>query len=193
MNVYENISFALNKNEFKGIVDELLELTGLNALSQRRIETLSGGQKQRVALARAIAKKPLLLLLDEPLSAIDNTMRTQLQTTLLEVHKRFALTTILVSHDMDEIIKLSDTIIHLEHGKIQKNTKPAAFFMNSFDTSTLTGNIVSVEEKGVQTFTIVLLNNRIMKINSTEHDVSFQVGEKVEIVYKNAVPVIRKL
>ena len=99
-------------------------------LSQRKIETLSGGQKQRVALARAIAKKPLLLLLDEPLSAIDNTMRTQLQTTLLEVHKRFGLTTILVSHDMDEIIKLSDTVIHLEHGTIQQNTTPAAFFMN---------------------------------------------------------------
>ncbi len=193
MNVYENIAFALNKNESKNIVDELLELTGLSALSQRKIETLSGGQKQRVALARAIAKKPLLLLLDEPLSAIDNTMRTQLQTTLLEVHKRFALTTILVSHDMDEIIKLSDKIIHLEHGKIEQNTKPATFFMNSFDTSTLTGNIVSVEENGTQTFTIVLLNNRMMKINSTEHDVNFNVGEKVEIVYKNAMPVIRKL
>jgi molybdate transport system ATP-binding protein len=191
--VYENIAFALNKNESKNIVDELLELTGLSVLSQRKIQTLSGGQKQRVALARAIATKPSLLLLDEPLSAIDNTMRTQLQTTLLEVHKHFGLTTILVSHDMDEIIKLSDTIIHLERGKIQQNTTPSAFFMNSFDTSTLTGNIVSVEEDGTQTFTIVLLNNRMMKINSTEHDVNFQVGEKVEIVYKNALPVIRKL
>ncbi len=144
-------------------------------------------------MARAIAKKPLLLLLDEPLSAIDNTMRTQLQTTLLEVHKRFGLTTILVSHDMDEIIKLADTIIHLEHGTVQQNTTPAAFFMNSINTSALTGNIVSIEENETQTFTIVLLNNRMMKINSTEHDVNFKVGEKVEIVYRNAVPVIRKL
>ena len=109
MNVRENIVFALNKNDNKNIVDELLELTGLTMLASRKIETLSGGQKQRVALARAIAKKPLLLLLDEPLSAIDNTMRAQLQTTLLQVHERFNLTTILVSHDMDEIIKLSDS------------------------------------------------------------------------------------
>ncbi len=193
MNVRENILFALNKNNNKNIADELLELTGLTMLASRKIETLSGGQKQRVALARAIAKKPLLLLLDEPLSAIDNTMRAQLQTTLLQVHERFNLTTILVSHDMDEIIKLSDTIIHLEHGAIQQSTTPAEFFMNGNNTAALTGNIISIEENGTQTFTIVLLNNRMMKINSTEHDVNFIVGEKVEVVYRNAVPVIRKL
>lgn len=192
MNVRENIAFALNKND-KNFVNELLELTDLTMLALRKIQTLSGGQKQRVALARAIATKPSLLLLDEPLSAIDNTMRAQLQTTLLQVHKRFSLTTILVSHDVDEIIKLSDNIIHLEHGTVKQITTPATFFMNGFNGSILTGNIVSVEENGTQTFTIVLLNNKMIKINSTEHDVNFQVGEKVEIVYKNAVPVIRKL
>ena len=193
MNVRENIVFALNKNDNKNIVDELLELTGLTMLASRKIETLSGGQKQRVALARAIAKKPLLLLLDEPLSAIDNTMRVQLQSTLLQVHERFNLTTILVSHDMDEIIKLSDRIIHLEYGTIQQSTTPAEFFMNGNNTPALTGNIISIEENETQTFTIVLLNNRMMKINSTEHDVNFIIGEKVEVVYRNAVPVIRKL
>jgi molybdate transport system ATP-binding protein len=194
MNVRENIAFALGKREPATIVDELLELTGLNMLSQRKIQTLSGGQKQRVALARSIAKKPLLLLLDEPLSAIDNTMRAQLQTTLLQVHQRFGLTTILVSHDMDEIIKLSDAVIHLEQGMIQQNTTPAAFFMNGKNNAAaLTGNIVSIDNNATATFTVVLLNNRIMKINTTEHDVNFTVGEQVEIVYKNAVPIIRKL
>lgn len=193
MNVKENIAFALSKNDDKKIVDELLELTGLSTLSSRKIQTLSGGQKQRVALARAIAKKPLLLLLDEPLSAIDNTMRVQLQTTLLEVHKRFGLTTILVSHDIDEIIKLCDTIIHLENGIVQQNTTPATFFLNGFNENILTGNIVSVEENGAQTFAVVLINNRMMKINSTEHDVNFSVGDKVEVLYKNSVPLIRKL
>src|SRR5436853_611587 len=75
MNVRENIAFAVNKKEAATIVDELLELTGLTTLASRAIQTLSGGQKQRVALARAIATRPSLLLLDEPLSAIDNTMR----------------------------------------------------------------------------------------------------------------------
>lgn len=194
MNVRENIAFALSKREPAAIVDELLELTGLTMLAQRKIQTLSGGQKQRVALARAIAKKPLLLLLDEPLSAIDNTMRAQLQTTLLQVHKRFGLTTILVSHDMDEIIKLSDAVIHLEQGIVQQNTTPAAFFMNGKNNAdALTGYIVSIGDTGSASFTAVLLNNRMMKINTTEHDVNFAVGEQVEIVYKNAVPVLRKL
>jgi len=193
MNVRENIAFALRKKEPVNIVDELLELTGLTMFASRKIQTLSGGQNQRVALARAIATKPSLLLLDEPLSAIDNTMRMQLQTTLLEVHRRFNLTTILVSHDMDEIIKLSDAVIHLEHGIIKQNTTPAAFFSNGNNTSTLTGNIVSIDENNNETFTVVLLNNRMVKINSTEHDVNFTIGEKVEIVYINAVPLIRKL
>ena len=193
MNVKENIAFALNKNGEKSFVDELLELTGLHNLSGRKTQTLSGGQKQRVALARAIAAKPSLLLLDEPLSAVDNTMRAQLQETLLQVHKRFQLTTVLVTHDMDEIIKLSDTVIHLEHGTIQQNTTPLQFFSNADSTSSLTGNIISIEENEHQTFTIILLNNRILKINSTEHDVNFLVGDKVEINYKNTTPLIRKL
>src|SRR6478735_4179890 len=173
MNVRENIAFALGKREPATIVDELLELTGLSMLAQRKIQTLSGGQKQRVALARAIAKKPLLLLLDEPLSAIDNIMRAQLQTTLLQVHKRFGLTTILVSHDMEEIIKLSDTVIHLEYGMIKQNTKPAAFFSNGNNVAALTGSIISIDENDGGTFTIVLIHNKILKINSTEHDVNF--------------------
>jgi molybdate transport system ATP-binding protein len=113
MTVQENIAFGLHKNDNKKIVGELLELTALNSFASRKTDALSGGQKQRVALARAIAKRPLLLLLDEPLSAIDNTMRSQLQTTLLELHRHFKLTTILVSHDTDEIVKLSDAVLHL--------------------------------------------------------------------------------
>lgn len=192
MNVRENIAFAISKNDSANFVDELLELTGLTMLSARKVQTLSGGQKQRVALARAIATKPSLLLLDEPLSAIDSVMRAQLQTTLLQVHKRFNLTTVLVSHDMDEIVKLSDVLVHLEHGVIQQITSPASFFLKQ-NSATITGNIVSINENEEQTFTIVLLDNRMMKLNSTEHDVNFTVGDKIEVIYKNTVPVIRKL
>lgn len=193
MNVRENIAFALNKNDNKNIIDELLELTGLSVLASRKIQTLSGGQKQRVALARAIATRPSLLLLDEPLSAIDNTMRVQLQATLLEVHRRFNLTTVIVSHDMDEIIKLSDAVIYIEQGIIKQNTTPASFFLNGNSASALTGNVLSVEANGTEKFTVILIKNRIMKINSTEQEVNFRPGQKVEIVYENTVPVIRKL
>jgi molybdate transport system ATP-binding protein len=193
MTVQENIAFGLHKNDNKKIVGELLELTALNSFASRKTDALSGGQKQRVALARAIAKRPLLLLLDEPLSAIDNTMRSQLQTTLLELHRHFKLTTILVSHDTDEIVKLSDAVIHLEHGKVEQNTTPASFFMVANSDSALTGNVISVEENGKQILNVVLLNNRLIRVNSAQQDVNFKVGDKVEVVYNNAVPVIRKL
>lgn len=189
MNVRENIAFALAKNESKKIINELLELTGLSMLENRKIQTLSGGQQQRVALVRAIAKKPQLLLLDEPLSAIDNNMRQQLQETLLDVHKRFELTTILVSHDVDEIIKLADKIIHLEHGSVKQYTTPAAFFLNGHNLLGLTGNVLSVEGNCI----VLLISNRILKVVSAEQDVNFRTGEKIEVIYTNSVPVIRKL
>jgi len=159
MNVRENISFALGKNESKTIVDEMLEVTGLSNLATRKIQALSGGQQQRVALARAIAKKPSILLLDEPLSAIDTAMREQLQDTLLEIHKRYGLTTILVSHNAHEIIKLSDIVVHLEKGRFQQQTTPTLFFGNGNDGSKLTGNIVSIDEQGNA---VVLIDNRLL-------------------------------
>ncbi|OMP75654.1 ABC transporter ATP-binding protein [[Flexibacter] sp. ATCC 35208] len=128
MTVQENIAFALKKNESTGIVDELLEVTGLTKLALRKPQALSGGQKQRVALARAIAQRPKLLLLDEPLSAIDRELRLSLQETLQEVHRKYHLTTIMVSHDVEEIVKLSDKVIHIANGGGVEYASPAAFF-----------------------------------------------------------------
>jgi molybdate transport system ATP-binding protein len=193
MNVQENIAFACPKDTPPHFVAELLSFTGLTMLASRKVQTLSGGQKQRVALARAIATRPSLLLLDEPLSAIDNTMRVQLQSTLLDVHKRFELTTILVSHDMDEIIKLSDQVVHLEQGKIQQIASPSEFFLNGNKSSHLTGEIVSVEDDAGTVFTVVLLNNRMIRIEVPDAGRKYGVGEKVEIVYKNELPEVRKL
>jgi molybdate transport system ATP-binding protein len=94
---------------------------------------------------------------------------------------------------MDEIIKLSDTVIHLEQGTMRQSTTPAQFFLNGRNGITLTGNIVSMEANGTKNVAIVLINNRVIKINSPEGNVNFKIGEKVEIVYENAVPAIRKL
>ena len=176
MNVRENIAFALGKNESANIVDELLEVTGLINLAARKIQALSGGQQQRVALARAIAKRPTILLLDEPLSAIDTVMRAQLQDTLREIHKRYALTTILVSHNADEIIKLSDVVIQLEQGRFTQQTTPDAFFRNGNDTGTLTGNIVSIDEQGNA---VVLIDNRLLHINAAGK--KYKINDKVVV------------
>lgn len=180
MNVRENISFALRKNESRQIVDELLDVTGLSNLAERKIQALSGGQQQRVALARAIAKKPSILLLDEPLSAIDTAMRLQLQDTLLAIHKRYALTTILVSHNADEIIKLSDVVIHLEQGRFQQQAAPVAFFRHGYDGARLTGTIVSMDPNGNP---VVLLDNRLLVLPASGH--AFRLNDKVAVHYNH--------
>ncbi len=192
MNLRENIAFALSKDSPRQFVDELMDITGLTMLASRKILALSGGQQQRLALARAIATKPQLLLLDEPLSAIDSEMRAQLQTVLLQVHERFELTTLLVSHDMDEIIRLSNQVIHLDHGRIQSHNTPAAFFMNGSAGATVRGSVVSVEQGATVNLTI-LINNRLMKIDASPQDGKFSNGDEVEIQYHNAAPIIRKL
>lgn len=176
MNVRENLLFALGKNEPTNIVDELLDVTGLTNLAARKIQALSGGQQQRVALARAIAKKPTILLLDEPLSAIDTAMRAQLQDTLREIHKRYALTTILVSHNADEIIKLSDVVIQLDQGRFTQQTMPTVFFRNGNQAGTLTGNIVSIDENGNA---VVLIDNRLLQINAVGR--KYNINDKIEI------------
>jgi molybdate transport system ATP-binding protein len=180
MNVRENIAFALSKNDPRNIVDELLEVTGLSNLAARKIQALSGGQQQRVALARAIAKRPSILLLDEPLSAIDNAMRVQLQDTLREIHKRYALTTVLVSHNANEIIRLSDIVIHLEQGRFQQQTTPALFFRNGNNASALTGNIISIDENGNA---VVLIENRMLSLHAAQN--KFNINDKVEISCSN--------
>lgn len=125
MTVKENLEFALEKGQAKAIVADLLELTELGQLAGKRPLQLSGGQKQRVALARALVRKPQLLLLDEPLSALDAEMQDKLQDYILQVHREFGLTTILISHDLIEVVKMSQRVLVLKQGRIAQDGKPA--------------------------------------------------------------------
>ncbi len=118
MTVEENLTFALTKKQDKKIIGDLIEIIELGNLKNRKPATLSGGQKQRVALARALVQKPQILMLDEPLAALDYQMRSKLQKYILQVHQEYGHTTILISHDVDEIIRLSDQVFILEDGKI---------------------------------------------------------------------------
>jgi len=115
MSVEENLLFV---NDDKTLVKRLLEMTELTGLASRNVKGLSGGQKQRVSLCRAMMKKPKLLLMDEPLSALDPIMRTKLQDEILKLHKTFGTTTVMVSHDADVSYHLADRILVLNHGKI---------------------------------------------------------------------------
>lgn len=118
MNVVQNLRFALPKAADGALIEELLEVMDLQDLRNALPFELSGGQQQRVALARALVRRPKLLLLDEPLSALDTRMREHLQTYILELHQLYALTTLLISHHPEEIQRLADRVLMMEKGKI---------------------------------------------------------------------------
>ncbi len=121
MTVEENLLFV---NEDKVLASELLEMTELTTLSGRNVQGLSGGQKQRVSLCRAMMKKPKLLLMDEPLSALDTAMRSKLQEEILKLHKTFGTTTIMISHDINASYHLADRIVVLKEGSIVGDGRP---------------------------------------------------------------------
>lgn len=127
MNVMKNIRYGL-KNK-PGIstekeVDDLIELLGLRPHLNKRIDQLSGGQKQRVALARTLVMKPRILLLDEPLSALDGVIKESIKEKIKTIAKEFNLTTIIVTHDPEEALTLSDHVMIINEGKISQYGKP---------------------------------------------------------------------
>ncbi len=127
MTVCKNIEFAQRTRNAEE-VDTLLSHFGLEALQKQYPAKLSGGQKQRVALARALAAKPNLLLLDEPLSALDYEMRLNLQEEILKAHELLNSVTLLVSHDKDEVRKLATSVILLRNGAIIGQGEPEVVF-----------------------------------------------------------------
>ncbi len=129
MNVYDNIAFGpkLQKKsnaEIKKIVTEMLELVNLKGFEKRSIDSLSGGQQQRVAIARALANNPHVLLLDEPLSALDLKLRKDMQRELKDIQQRLGITFIYVTHDQEEALSMSDTVVVMDNGKIQQIGTP---------------------------------------------------------------------
>ncbi len=194
LTVKENLEFALQKNDNKKIVEELLELMELESLQQSKPQNLSGGQKQRVALARAIVRQPKILLLDEPLSALDDEMRFKLQDYILKVHKHYKLTTILVSHHLPELYKLSDKVIVIDKGKILKEGKPNIVFSEQKISSKfkLTGEIIEIIKSDIIYVVNVLAGNNIVKVVATEDEINnLKVGQKVLVASKAFNPMIQ--
>ncbi|MCR4436123.1 MAG: ABC transporter ATP-binding protein [Clostridiales bacterium] len=129
MNVFENIAFGLKikKMEKKAIekkVSEMLELVNLPGIEKRSVESLSGGQQQRVAIARALVNEPEVLLLDEPLGALDLKLRKDMQIELKNIQKRLGITFVYVTHDQEEALTMSDTIVVMKNGAIQQIGTP---------------------------------------------------------------------
>ncbi|MEG2081093.1 MAG: ABC transporter ATP-binding protein, partial [Oscillospiraceae bacterium] len=129
LNVYENIAFGLKlkkmkKEEVEKIVNQMLTLVNLKGFAKRNVASLSGGQQQRVAIARALAVKPRVLLLDEPLGALDLKLRKDMQIELKNIQQQLGITFIYVTHDQEEALSMSDTIVVMDGGVIQQIGTP---------------------------------------------------------------------
>ncbi|BDY12918.1 sulfate/molybdate ABC transporter ATP-binding protein [Hydrogenimonas cancrithermarum] len=193
MTVAENLRFALQKGENPVIVDELIETIGLRELADRLPSQLSGGQQQRVAVARALVRRPRLLLLDEPLSALDHAMRIRLQDELAEIHKRFKLTTILVSHDPSEIFRLCGSVYRLERGEIKEVGTPSEVFVKERISSSFkfVGEVLAIEPCEMVYLLTVAVGTQIVKIMATERErEGLRIGSRIQIVSKAFHPMI---
>ena len=132
-NVYDNIAFGLklqkvDKKEIEQRVHRALKMVGMTDYEHRDVQSLSGGQQQRVAIARAIVNRPQVLLLDEPLAALDLKMRKDMQMELKEMHRSLGITFVYVTHDQEEALTLSDTIVVMNEGKIQQIGSPTDIY-----------------------------------------------------------------
>lgn len=156
MSVRQNLMFPLEKNEPASLVEELMDIMDLSQLQHRKPNTLSGGQQQRVAVARALVRKPEILLLDEPLSAIDLSMRNKLQDHIIKIHRQYNLTAILVSHDLNEIQKMANRVIVIDKGKITKQGKPFEIFSSLQNGLQITAEVLNIEQQE-NTFIVSLL------------------------------------
>ncbi|GAA3744122.1 sulfate/molybdate ABC transporter ATP-binding protein [Flavobacterium ginsengisoli] len=196
LTVKENLEFALSKNDSKEIIPELIELMELQSLQNSKPQNLSGGQKQRAALARAIVRMPEILLLDEPLSALDDEMRFKLQDYILKIHQKYKLTTLMVSHSISEIFKLSDKVIVVDKGKIVKEGTPENVFSEQKISSKfqLTGEIISITKSDIIYIVQISSGNTIVKVVATEEEGrEYKIGQKVLIASKAFNPVIQIL
>ena len=154
LNVEDNVGYGLKRRKIDNqkmikMVNEMLDLVGLNGLNKRSAGALSGGQRQRVALARALILRPKVLLLDEPLSALDKKLREQMQIELRALQRAIGITFILVTHDQEEALTMSDNIAVMFNGKVEQRDSPRELYLKpaSKRVASFIGNMNFLEGK----------------------------------------------
>ncbi len=189
LNVWDNIAFGLRlkkipKSEIEARVQEALKLVKMESLRSRFPDQLSGGQQQRVALARALVNRPTVVLLDEPLGALDLKLRKEMQVELSNLHKDLGVTFVMVTHDQEEALCLSDRIAVMNQGKIEQvgtpsqiYERPQTSFVADFigDTNLFSGEIVAVNSSEVQVSTKTGLSIIISRLEDTPTEISQSV------------------
>ena len=191
MSVFDNVAFGLTlkKTPQKTIttrVEEALAMVRLSGMGHRRIDQLSGGQQQRVAIARAIVNRPLILLLDEPLSALDYKLRKQMRLELRQLHRELGITFIFVTHDQEEAITLSDRVAVMNNGKIEQIGSPKDIYeepVNMFVADFVgESNVFDARVDNVQGDKMDIQMGEVIKRVSNEK--KFTQGQRVKILLR---------
>ncbi len=192
MNVYDNIAFGLRmKKKSQDYIDKAvrdsLKMIKMEKFADRKPGELSGGQQQRVAVARAVVNKPLILLLDEPLSALDEKLRKEMQVELKSIQRDLGITFILVTHDQEEALSISDTVIVLSNGKIEQIGSPQEIYktpVNSFVASFVGElNILDTKIEAVEVNLVSVIVEEECKYQ-LENKNNFFTGEQIKILVR---------
>ncbi len=191
MTVFDNIAFGLKLKkitpmEIKQRVEETLALVKLSGLGNRRIQQLSGGQQQRVAIARAIVNQPLILLLDEPLSALDYKLRKEMRLELRQLHRKLGITFVFVTHDQEEALTLSDRVVVMNNGCIEQIGPPKEIYeepVNRFVAEFVgESNLFDAEVVETRGETMEIRVQGVLK--AVKNRRGFQAGQKVKVLLR---------
>jgi molybdate transport system ATP-binding protein len=192
MTIEQNLLFVNRDREF---ANYLLEITELTNLKNRVPNSLSGGQKQRVSLCRALMNRPKLLLMDEPLSALDPLMRKKLQNKILTLHNQLKITTIMVTHDPSEIYHLADRVIILKLGKIINMGEPKEVLLRTKGSQKFSfeGEILDIIRVDVIYIAIISIGQQLVEVViSSSEAKDLKIGEKIQVSTKAFSPNISK-
>ncbi|MCG3664986.1 ATP-binding cassette domain-containing protein [Aliarcobacter butzleri] len=191
--VLQNLLYVKKDKE---LAKHLLDMTDMYELKDRYPNSLSGGQKQRVSLCRALMNKPKLLLMDEPLSALDPQMRTKLQNEILTLHKEFNTTTIMVSHDPSEMYRLASRVLVLDYGKIINDGLPKDILLKTKGSQKFSfeGQLLDIVRVDVIDIAIISIGQQLVEIVLTkEESKTLKIGQKVNVSTKAFTPNIQGL
>ncbi len=193
MSVEENLLYV---SKDKALAQKLMGMTGLTVLRDRKPRTLSGGQQQRVALCRAMMGRPQLLLLDEPLSALDPVMRAALQQEILSLHREFGTTTVMVSHEPSEIYRMAERVLVLEQGRIIADGSPREVLLRTMGSQKFSfeGEVLEVIPADVIAVAVIAIGQQIVEIVIGRAEAErLHLGDKVSVSTKAFAPTVAKI
>ena len=196
MTVLENLEFACAIPSDKTRIDELLSTLELTALGSRRPGTLSGGQQQRVALARALVRRPPILILDEPFSALHAGMRSKLRDFIIQTHSEYRPTILWATHEVSDIFKAADSVVHLQHDGKARHGSPQNLFAHGKSSGKFqfAGEILAMHKQDFLYILNVLVGEVAVKVAVDEQQgQSLKVGDRISVMSKAFNPLVEKL